>query len=185
MADNANTGSDASVRVDETWYVVIAATEEGLRYLAEDNKTVTDPRRAERHPSYGTAKIAAADAIESMGCPAMAKRLTVSYSVDNVRDGEYRRDPKDRTAMPERYADILRRIVSETGAITAAEAEALYAAWPSFQFSKRSKLFACMWDVECAGRASKAPLAQAIKANPGAAASIQILKKAAREAVRC
>lgn len=175
-----NTDTDAYVHIDETWYLVMIAANSGLRYLAENNEPITDPRKAKRYLSYETAKTAAANAIETLSCPAMAKRLTITYNVDNVHDGDERRNPENTKAVPEAYADILRRIVLDTGAISAVETETLYKAWPSFPFSKRSKLLACLWDVDCAARASKVSLAETIKTNPGAAASIEILRKAAR-----
>ena len=176
---NAKT-AEASVRLTEIWYVVMISGENGMRYMAENGKTALNPKNAERYASYAAAKAAAADAIKSMRCPAMAKRLTVEYNVDNVHDNDADAMPDRKPDMPEAYAGVLRRLVSEAGALRESDAEALCAMWPSLHFSKRAKLLACLWDIDCIVRGSKLPFTEAIRSEPRALPSIELLIKAAR-----
>lgn len=77
---------DAKVYEKEEWYVVMAFTDEGLRYMHPTGVFVTDVRQAEKWPLQAQADEAAAKVLENRRCPAMAKKLTVEYSVNNVHE---------------------------------------------------------------------------------------------------
>ena len=77
---------DAKVYEKETWYVVMAFTEQGLRYAGKTGGFTHDVRSAALHGTENAATDAAARVLTEHKMPAMAKKLTVEYSVTNVRE---------------------------------------------------------------------------------------------------
>ena len=77
---------DAKVYEKETWYVVMAFTENGLRYLALDGSFSTDVRNAAKWKNESQASDAAVKILTEHRCPAMTKKLTIEWSVNNVHE---------------------------------------------------------------------------------------------------
>lgn len=77
---------DAKVYEKEEWYVVMAFTDAGLRYLQPWGVFGTDARNARKWPDEQGATRAAARVLTEKRMSAMAKKLTIEWSVNNIRE---------------------------------------------------------------------------------------------------
>lgn len=179
--DNTEKLRTWGIQHTENWYVVMAANGTGIRYIANNGTPTFDVKSAKRYPSYGAALMAAADATESLRCPAMPKKLAVTYSVDCIPEGDLV-DPDDgaRRLRP-RYAAFLIRFAAETHMISDEDISAFRDAWPSLPLDQRLRLVACMWEIDTSSREYGAGISAAMRCNASVAKNAEMLAKTAED----